>query len=342
MAIRERFLVGKGNFGIDLVELFANMSNGESFEGAHQNAPSGRELPLPLTPKGYGLKPLSAQFLPEVSAQGVEIDVFDAAVKPMLVPFFGHSFGFTHMDPVGGLVAGSPEALPFHEGFEQVDGVVVGFEPIVGDPFGIEGEDPGCQALDRDPGQDEEAGVVGQKVQVFDLGGVIPSDESFPGTYPPGGRPPAQTGDGSFPDKSHVFEMAAHDLAEAQIVIASHEAVVEGLQGSVSNQFEDRCVKFAEASPHGGLIDFHRRRTPEAFIVMGGADSRGEPDQPFSLKGEQELPASHFTQSAVGLNPLPPLAQNQGDMGASPLPVPIDRSLDLAKEHRCDRLFSDG
>ena len=171
MAIRERFLVGKGNFGIDLVELFANMSNGESFEGAHQNAPSGRELPLPLTPKGYGLKPLSAHFLPEVSAQGVEIDVFDAAVKPMLVPFFGHSFGFTHMDPVGGLVAGSPEALPFHEGFEQVDGVVVGFEPIVGDPFGIEGEDPGCQALDRDPGRMRKRVLLAKRCRFLTLVG---------------------------------------------------------------------------------------------------------------------------------------------------------------------------
>lgn len=75
---------------------------------------------------------------------------------------------------------------------------------------------------------------------------------------------------------------------------------------------------------------------------MGGADSRGKPDQPFSLEGEQELPASHLAQSPVGLNPVPPPAKNPGDMGPSPLPVPIDRGLDLAKERRCDRLFSDG
>lgn len=342
MAIWERFWVGKRNFEIDLVEFFANMTNGESLEGAHHNAPPGRECQLPLTPKGYGLNSLFTQFLPEASAQGIDIDVLDAAVKPVFVPFFGHPFGFAGVYPVGGPVAGAFEAVPFHESFEQMDGVMIGFEPIGRDPLGIEGENPGGQAFDRYPRQDEEASVVGQEVQISYPGGMVPSDEGLSGLHSPGGRSPSQTGHRSFLDKSHVFEMAAHDLPIAEIVIASHKAVVEGFKGSVSNQLESRRIKFAKASLHGGLIDFHQGWKPEAFIVMGCADSWGKPDQPFSLKGKQELATGHLPRRTVGLNPLPLPTQDPGDMGPSPLPVPIDRGLDLAKERRCDRLFSDG
>jgi len=230
MAIWERFWVGKRNFEIDLVELFASMTDGESFEGAHHNAPPGRELLLPLTPKGYGLKALSAQFLPEVSAQGIEIDVFDTAVKDVVVSPFCHPFGFADMAPVGGPVTGSPEAVPFHEGLKQMDRVMIDFKPILRDSFGIEGEYPGCQALDRYPGQDEEASVVGQEMQVPNFADLVPTDESFSGAHSPGCRTPSKTSDGSFPQESHVFEMSADDLAIAQIVKASYEAIVEGFK----------------------------------------------------------------------------------------------------------------
>lgn len=307
MAIGEGFWVSKRNFEIDLVEFFANMTNGESFEGAHHNAPPGRELPLPLTPKGYGFKPLSAQFLPEVSTQRIEIDVFDDAVRQVSMPSFSHPFGFTHTDPVGGLIAGSPETVSFHKGFQQMDRVMVDFEPILSNPFDVEGKDSGCQAFDGNPGQDEKAGVVGQEVQIPYLGGMVPSNEGLSGVHPPGGRSPSQTSDRSFIDKSHVFEMASHDLPVAQIVKASHQTVVERFEGSVSNQLENRWIKVPKASLHGSLIDFHQSRPPAAFIIVGGAESWGKPDQPFSFKGEQELPASHVAQATVGLNPLPPL-----------------------------------
>jgi len=51
MAVWEGFRVGKKNFEIDLVELFANMTNGESFEGAHHNAPPGQEFALLPNPQ---------------------------------------------------------------------------------------------------------------------------------------------------------------------------------------------------------------------------------------------------------------------------------------------------
>jgi hypothetical protein len=228
MAVWEEFWVGKRNFEIDLVEFFANMTNGESFEGAHHNAPPGQELPLLPNPKAcfYGFSPLPTKFRPPVLSERIEIDVFDAAVKQVVVPSFSHSLGFTRMDPVGGLVAGSPEAVPFHEGFEQVDRMMIDLAPIVGDRLDIEGKDPGSQAFDGNPGQDEEAGVVGHHGQVFHFCSMAPTDEFFSALDPPGGRSPSQTGHRSFTDKSHVFEMAAHNLPVAKIMVPINEAAI--------------------------------------------------------------------------------------------------------------------
>jgi hypothetical protein len=340
MAVREGFRVGKRNFEIDLVELFANMSNGESFEGAHHNAPPGRELPLPLTPKGYGLNSLSTQFLPEVCAQGIGIDIFDAAVKEVIVPSFSHSLGFADMDPVGGLVARPPEAGSFHKSFQKKKGMVVSPDPISRDPFGVEGKDLRCQALHRNPRQDEKSGVVGHHVQIVHFGGSAPTDELFSALYPPGSRPPTQASNGSFAKKSDVFEMAAHDLPVAEVMIASDEAVIEGLKGSVSNLSQGRERELTQKSRQRSLVDFYHGRSPITFIVVGAGERGRKADQPFSLKGEQELSTGHLAQPAVGLDPLPPLTQNLRDVGPSPLPMLIDSGLDLGNDSRSDRLFS--
>jgi len=315
--------VGNRNFEIDLVEFFASMTNGESFEGAHQNAPPGQELALLPNSRdcSYRFSSLFAQPFPEVSAKRIKIDVFDAAMKQVVMPSFGRSLGFTHMDPVGSLVAGSPEAVLFHESFQEVDRVMVEREPISRNPFGVKGENPRSQAWDKDPGEHKKAGVLGQKVQISYSGDGVPSNEGLSGFDSPGSGAPSQTSHRAFTDKSDVFEVAAHDLPVTEVMITSHEAVIEGLKGSVSSQPQVRCVKVSKVSPHGSLIDFHYWRAPVALVVVGAVESGRKLDQPLALKGEQELSTGHIAQPTVGLEPLPPLTQNLGDMGAPPLPV---------------------
>lgn len=316
------------------------MSNGESFEGAHHNAPPGQDLSLLPTAKGYGLNSLSTQVLPEVSAQWIEIDVFDAAVKQVVMPSFGHSLGFTHTDPVGGLVARSPEAGPFHKSFQKMKRVVVGPDPISRDPFGVEGDDLRCQALHGNPGQDEKSGVVGHHMQIVHFRGSAPTDELFSALYPPGSRPPSKASNGSFVKESDVFEMAAHDLPVAEVMVTCDETVIEGLEGSVSNLLENRGRKLTQRSRQRSLIDFYHGRAPITFIVVGVGESGRKADQAFSMKREQELSTSHLAQRTVRLNPLPPLTENLRDMGPAPLPVLIDSGLDLGNDSRGDRLFS--
>jgi hypothetical protein len=342
MAVWEGFCVGETNFGIDLVELFANMTNGESVEWAHHNVAPGQELALLPASKGYRLSSLFAQFFPEVSSQRIEIDILDAAVKQVQMPSFGHPFGLSGMDPVGRLIAGPPKAISFHKSFQKMNGMVVSPDPISRDPFGVEGEDLGCQALQRNPGKHEKAGIVDHHVEVSHFCGLVPTDELFSALNSPGSRSPSKTSDGSFADESDVFEMTADDLPVAEVMIASDEAVIEGLKGSVSNLSERRGSKLTQLSPQRSLIDFYDGGAPKAFIVVGVGESGRKTDQAFSMKSEQEFATGHLAKRTVWLHPLPPLTQNLGDTGPSPLPVLINSVLDLGEVRRTDRFFSNG
>jgi len=54
----------------------------------------------------------------------------------MQVPLFGSTLGLTGADPVGSLVAGAFEAVFFNESFQQKQGVIVGFKPVIRDSSG--------------------------------------------------------------------------------------------------------------------------------------------------------------------------------------------------------------
>jgi len=44
----------------------------------------------------------------------------------MIMPFFGWASGLADADPVGGSVASCLETILFHEGFKEIDGMVIG------------------------------------------------------------------------------------------------------------------------------------------------------------------------------------------------------------------------
>ena len=55
----------------------------------------------------------------------------------MQVPLFGSTLGLTGADPVGGFVAGAFKLIFFNESFQQVQGVIVGFKPVIADSSNI-------------------------------------------------------------------------------------------------------------------------------------------------------------------------------------------------------------
>jgi hypothetical protein len=54
----------------------------------------------------------------------------------MQMPLFGSTFGLTSADPVGGFVTGAFKPIFFNESFQQIQGVMIGVEPVSADSFG--------------------------------------------------------------------------------------------------------------------------------------------------------------------------------------------------------------
>ena len=60
------------------------------------------------------------------------------------------------------------------------------------------------------------------------------------------------------------------------------------------------------------------------------------------LQRDQQLPAGHVLGSAIGLEPVPFLAKDFGDLGAATLPVFIDKGLNEWQIGVANSSFSDG
>ena len=58
--------------------------------------------------------------------------------------FFGNTLGLAHPDPVSSLIAGSLESVFLNESFQQVQGMVINSDPVIGDSFGVKGQELRC------------------------------------------------------------------------------------------------------------------------------------------------------------------------------------------------------
>jgi hypothetical protein len=57
-------------------------------------------------------------------------------VVPLAPALARASGGLAHVNPVGRLITGAPESVRFHEGFQQVNAMVVAALPVSVDPPG--------------------------------------------------------------------------------------------------------------------------------------------------------------------------------------------------------------
>lgn len=240
---------------------------------------------------------------------------------------FGGAFGLPHANPVGGFVAGSPEAIFFHEGFQEIDGLLVDRRPIRRDSSGNHGQNLGGQTLDVDPGQNKKASIIDHKREVLLLGELVPADEGFSGLNRPGGGSPADTGHRTIPQKGHILQMLPDDLAVTEVMILVDEAIVEGFKSGMSYQRDIDGRKISKFSGDGAVIDRkHRSAFVSPFIPTIGF-SRWEDKMSHTFQGEEHFPAGHVFGGAVGLDPSPLVAQDIGDAFSSFGPVFIDHPL---------------
>ncbi len=95
----------------------------------------------------------TTEFLSEIWNQRVEVGIFDRDLQCAVTVLTTASLGLADASPVGGAVAGTPEARSVDEGLDEVDGMAV-LKP----PVGAQSSQSSCQEVasemrDLDPGQ---------------------------------------------------------------------------------------------------------------------------------------------------------------------------------------------
>ncbi len=127
-------------------------------------------------PGERGCAPLGRQLL-KASMQRTQPDVLDGDGALCRWAELAAALGSSDVESVGGLVAGAREAVLMDEGLRRhrTSGAV--WLPVVRELASGHGQAPGGQVGQPPPGQDQEAGVVGEAVQVALALVVAPGDE---------------------------------------------------------------------------------------------------------------------------------------------------------------------
>lgn len=227
-----------------------------------------------------------------------------------MITSFCSAFGLANADPVGGFVTGAGKAIFFHEGFQQVQGMVIYLQPVIRDSSRGKGQDFGGQAFYGNPREHEEPGVRGHEMEVSLLGGLVPADEGIAGFDSPGARAPSEACDGSIVYKGHVLEVIADDLPIPQVMMVLNQAVVEGFKIGSTNQGEANSWELRERSLNRALINLNSRNSSITSLIVGAGTSGGKADKAPSVQGEQQLPTGHILEAAIGLTPIPGLAKD--------------------------------
>ncbi|MHB1567185.1 MAG: hypothetical protein ACYCXG_10810 [Acidiferrobacter sp.] len=114
-----------------------------------------------------GKSSLSVAELPlEVAGQRIDPDARGGLCVAMECVELAASLGIPEILPVGRLAASAGEARFPNEGFEQDRTIGVAGVPVVGQALRCRGEDARGEVFTVNPGQDEEAGIVDDDVQV--------------------------------------------------------------------------------------------------------------------------------------------------------------------------------
>ena len=137
---------------------------------------------------------MGAEPLAKISGERIEEDIFDREFAARIAVQLAPSFGLADVQPVGGFIGRSGEAVGFHKGLQQHRAIVVTRFPVSWQaPCGHRQYHRG-QVFRLDPRQDQEAGVIDYPVQMFFSLIVIPADVGIAWRGLPGagaGRDPA-------------------------------------------------------------------------------------------------------------------------------------------------------
>ena len=118
-----------------------------------------------------------AELRAKAFVERVEVDVFDGGQATVPAIELAPSLRFSDVDPIGCAVAGALESITVDEGFEQDGAIPVTVLPVAGQASGGGPQNAGRQVRRPHPRKNQEAGVVGNPLEVAPALLVVSADE---------------------------------------------------------------------------------------------------------------------------------------------------------------------
>ena len=128
----------------------------------------------------------------------------------------------------------------------------------------------------------------------------------------------------------------------AKIMMLLNQAIVKRFKGGVSDQLDSDGFKMRGFAFQRRLLDLNNRDKTVAIFIMGAVNSWRQGDKAFPFQCEQDFPASHIFETAVGLHPIPFSAEDFGNLSTSLGPMLVNSSLDQLNLNLGDDSFSNG
>jgi hypothetical protein len=250
--------------------------------------------------------------LSKIFNQRVKEDRFNRTGKSVIDVPFAPSLGETHRNPVGRLITGPLESFAIHKGLQKDDRMVVNFLPVLREDSDHSPQEVRCQMGNLDPGKNEEAGILGNEMDVSISVIGLPSDEVIPRGHLPGCSSPAEASQRPPLMEGHILEMFSHGLTVTQVMVGLDEALVERFPMRAAYHLEIDGPQLLHSSLDGFPgVKWNLYRPPSA-----GSPSmlyRRECHQPRLLETQEEFAARHGLKHAVPLSPIPEAAEFFGD-----------------------------
>jgi hypothetical protein len=168
----------------------------------------------------------------------------------------------------------------------------------------------GGEIGNTNPGEDEEAGIDGDLVEVGATLLVRPSQVPVSRPDMAGSRTKAYTGNRPVVGESEIVEVFTDRLAIAEVMVLLDKTFVKPFQRSAPHHEDGERLERGEGDVQGGIVEFDPVKPFLAPFEPRGNPLLGrECDMAFGVELEEEAPAHHIFRGSIGLSQVPETAE---------------------------------
>jgi hypothetical protein len=250
------------------------------------------------------------QPLPPVLGEGNPQHVLQCPVGPVRLVVLSTARRATQVHPVRGAVARAAEAVGVDEGFGEEDLVAVHAPPLFGQHPHHPAEQMRGQVRHLHPGQDQEAGVVGDEPEVLPTRLGRPAEVAVARPEMPRRRTPREERHRALAGIHDELQVLTDRLRVAQVVVLLEQPVELRLFLRATHLPELERPEIAQARAQRRAVHLYRLRPHASGQRVGrGPLRRRQRDVPRPMEGKHQAAADHVPRHTIRLHPAPRRAQ---------------------------------